>query len=433
MQTQLEQTMTGKRTVVVGAGTSGRSAARLVRALGADVTLLDANENALDDTLRARLEGEGIALRFGPHKPDYFDGADTVVLSPGVPARKIRALFPMDVTPEVMSELELAGRYASGRVLAITGTNGKTTTTALCAHVLRHMGLSVFEGGNIGTPLSEHVLSGRSADALVLEVSSFQAQNCTSFRPEVAVLLNLTEDHQDYHADMDEYLRAKLNLFAFMTDEDLAIVPADMREKLEEYSFTAARVRFFESTDRFECDRLPGAHNQANMEAAYQALRRFGVNERDMREALATFEPHPHRLERVGEHAGVTFVNDSKATTVASLKAALEAFEQPVLLLAGGKYKGGDLKALAPLLRRKVRAVCLFGDSRHIFEQAWAGNVPLAWERDMEGAVRRLMTWAESGDVMLLSPATASYDLYNNYGERGDDFRRIFNLLEEEL
>lgn len=430
MREELQGKLSGTSAVVVGAGASGLGAARLLRALGAEVKLLERNPEGVADDTASELRGEGIELFVGPHNPEYFSGAQLVVLSPGVPARKIRALFPMDVSPEVISELELAGRYATGRVLAITGTNGKTTTTSLCSHILRHSGFSVFEGGNIGTPLSDYVLSGDEADVLVLEVSSFQAQNCNSFHPEVAVLLNLSVDHQDYHADMEEYLRAKLNLFAFMDSDDLAILPASMREQLEEMHFTNARLKFFESTDRFDCEQLPGAHNQANMEAAYQALIRLGVSEREMRDALKTFRPHPHRLERIGVHEGVLFVNDSKATTVDSLKAALEAFELPILLLAGGKYKGGDLKALVPLLRRRVRAVCLFGDSRHIFEQAWAGNVPLAWEKDMESAVHRLMTWAESGDVMLLSPATSSFDLYENYKQRGEDFRRIFEELE---
>ncbi|NJB67764.1 UDP-N-acetylmuramoylalanine--D-glutamate ligase [Desulfobaculum xiamenense] len=429
MREELKGRLAGTAAAVVGAGRSGQGAALLLRALGANVRLLEAKAENVSADFAARATAEGIEIMTGPHLPEYFEGMDMVVLSPGVQAGKIRALFPIDAAPEVISELELSGRYAKGRVLAITGTNGKTTTTALCAHVLRHMGLRVFEGGNIGTPLADHVLSGDEADALVLEVSSFQAQNCTTFRPEVAVLLNLSVDHQDFHADMEEYLQAKLNLFARMEDEDLAVLPAEMRDDLESRHFTRARLHFFEATDRFECDRLPGAHNQANMEAAFQALTRFGVTERDMREALDTFVQHPHRLERVGETRGVLFINDSKATTVASLKAALEAFDRPILLLAGGKYKGGDLEALAPLLKRRVRAVCLFGDSREVFEKAWTGIVPLGWEPNMQRAVEWLMERAEQGDVMLLSPATASYDLYNNYKERGEDLRRIFREL----
>lgn len=414
---------------VVGAGRSGRAAALLAADRGARVLLLDRDESGPGAQAEADLRAAGVELRLGAHKRGDFEGAALVVLSPGVPPGVVRALLPVDGGPEVVSELEFAYRLARGRILAVTGTNGKTTSSALAAHVLRHAGLKVFLGGNIGTPLSEHVLSGERADILVLEVSSFQAQACVTFRPEVGVLLNFAPDHLDHHADMEEYLRAKLNMFANMLAEDLAVLPAAMRPKLEDYYFTRARIHWFESTDRFESERLPGAHNQSNMEAVFQAVKRFGAGERCMREAVESFVPWPHRLQQVGRHAGVLFVDDSKATTVDALAAALETFDAPVLLLAGGVYKGGDLAELVPLLRRKVRAVCLFGDSREIFEKAWAGHVPLAWEPGLEKAMRRLMTWAEEGDVMLLSPATASFDLYANYKERGLDFQRVFAEL----
>lgn len=421
----------GTSAIAVGAGASGKAAALLLAGLGASVRLLDSREEALDAESAAKLEAAGVEALLGPHTPDMFAGADLVVMSPGIPVRKIRALLPLgEDEPEIISELELASRYSKGRVLAVTGTNGKTTTVGLCAHVLQNIGKRVFLGGNIGTPWSEYVLEGQEADVVVLEVSSFQAQNCTSFAPDVAVLLNFSPDHLDYHADMDEYLRAKLNMFAFMSGDDLAVIPDTMRDELGERFFTKARIKWFESTDRFESERLPGAHNQANMEAVFQATRRFGATERCMREAVETFEPYPHRLERIGTAKGVTFVDDSKATTVDALRAALETFDGGVLLLAGGVYKGGDLAALVPLIRRKVRAVCLFGDSREVFESAWAGNVPLAWEQTMDRAIHRLMTWAEEGDVMLLSPATSSFDQYDNYKERGKHFQRVYGELK---
>ncbi|WP_461208264.1 UDP-N-acetylmuramoyl-L-alanine--D-glutamate ligase [Desulfocurvus sp. DL9XJH121] len=421
--------MKNSTVAVVGAGTSGRSAARLAVDRGAKVRLLERSQTPPAEA--AELEPLGVELLLGEHSPEQFAGADMVILSPGVPLARIKALLPAAGGPEVISEMELGYRFARGRILAVTGTNGKTTSSGLAAHILRREGHSVFLGGNIGTPLCEHVLSGEAADVLVLEVSSFQAQACTTFRPEVGVLLNFAPDHQDHHASMEEYLRAKLNMFANMHSEDLAVLPAAMRDKLEDYYFTRARIHWFESTDRFESECLPGAHNQSNMEAVFQAVKRFGITERGMRESLDGFEPYPHRLELVGERRGVRFINDSKATTVDALAAALETFDAPVLLLAGGVYKGGDLAALAPLIRRKVKAVCLFGDSREIFEKAWAGHVPLAWEPALEKAVHRLMTWAEQGDVMLLSPATASFDLYKNYKQRGLDFRRIFEELGE--
>jgi UDP-N-acetylmuramoylalanine--D-glutamate ligase len=425
-----EGELAGTRAAVVGAAASGKAAALLLARLGAAVRLLDRKPDALAADDASALRQAGVELDLGPHHAGQFAGVSLVVLSPGVMLPPLLPLLPAgDAAPEVVSELELAGRYSPGRVLAVTGTNGKTTTSGLAAHVLQSVGLKVFLGGNYGTPLSQYVLDGREADVLVIEVSSYQAQYCASFRPDVAVLLNFSPNHLDHHADMAEYLDAKLNLFAHMRPEDLAVLPAAMRADLGERHFTRARIKWFESTDRFESERLPGAHNQANMEAVFQATQRFGVDERCMRDALDTFEPLPHRLQRLGAARGVTFVDDSKATTVDALRAALESFDGGVLLLAGGVYKGGDLASLGPLLRRKVRAVCLFGAGREIFEAAWAGHVPLAWEPVMDKAVHRLMTWAEPGDTMLLSPATASFDLYENYKERGKHFRRLFEAL----
>lgn len=429
MRKELIGSEKGSRAVVVGAGKSGRDAARLLHELGADVNLLEVMPKNVSVELQDECKDKGIALLTGPHKPEYFAGASRIVLSPGIPVGKIRECLPEGCTAELISELELAGRYATGKVLAITGTNGKTTTTSLSAHILREAGFRVFEGGNIGTPLSSYVLGDDEADVLVLEVSSFQAQNCTSFAPEVGVFLNLSVDHQDYHRDMQEYLDAKLNLFAHMSEDSFVILPEEMRSQLAEQPFTKAHRIYFESTDRFESELLPGEHNQCNMEAAFQALSRFGVSEREMRNALETYVPHPHRLERVGEKQGILFVNDSKATTLASVKAALEAFDRPILLLAGGKYKGGDLESLAPLIKRKVRALGLFGASRERFESAWEGLATMHWEPELGGAVRWLMTQAQEGDVMLLSPGTASFDLYDNYGQRGEHFRTLFQEL----
>jgi len=424
-----EERLDGKRAVVVGAGCSGRAAALLLHALGAFVRVLERTPSNLDQDFADEARKKGMEVVLGEHGPKHFAGFDMVVLSPGVPARVIRELLPVKSAPPVIAELEFAGRYVTEPILAVTGTNGKTTTTALAGAVLKHIGRRVFVGGNIGSPLSEYVLGDEEADVLVLEVSSFQAQNCYTFKPDTAVLLNFSANHLDFHADMDEYLRAKLNLFARMEPFDLAILPAKMRARLEALNFTRARRMYFESTDRFESDRLPGAHNQANMEAAYQACARFGATQRDVKDVLENFYPLPHRLQKVAEKKGVLFVDDSKSTTVDSLRAAISSFDRPVLLLAGGLFKGGDLESLLPLLRQKVRQVCLFGGAREIFEAAWAGRVPLTWEPDLARAVAVLCSKAEAGDVVLLSPATASFDLYENYKARGRDFQRIVGAL----
>ena len=313
-------------------------------------------------------------------------------------------------------------------VLAVTGTSGKTTTASLAAAMLQAQGYTVFLGGNIGTPLSEYVLSGRKADVLVLEISSFQLQACSTFCPRAGVLLNITPNHLDYHKDMTEYTEAKFRLFRCQDEGDLAVLGADLHDPAQGFNLRARRVWVRES-ERFPQSGLPGAHNKFNEEAAWQACRFFGVSEANAARAVARFKPLPHRLELVRERCGVLYVNDSKCTTVSSLKVALQAFDRPLRLLCGGKFKGGDLAALGGLIRERVREVALFGASREHFETAWQGLAPISWHPVLEEAVRALAASAQVGDVVLLAPATSSFDLYDNYMARGDDFKRIVSKL----
>jgi UDP-N-acetylmuramoylalanine--D-glutamate ligase len=361
----------------------------------------------------------------GEHAPEHFQGLDMVVLSPAVPRAAVEPLLPKTGAPEILAEMELAGRYAQGKILAVTGSNGKTTSTALAAHVLKAAGLNVFTGGNIGAPLADFVAQGGQADILVLEVSSFQAQCLSTFKPDVAILLNFSPNHLDWHADMEEYLQAKLNLFAHMDAGGLAILPEPMHGDLEGREFTAARRAYFKASDRFESDVLPGAHNQANMEAVFMAVSRFGVSGQTMREAIETFTPFPHRMEKVHEENGVVWINDSKSTTLESMRAALETVKAPVILLAGGKFKGGDPAGVLPAIRGKVREVWLYGASREVFEAAWSGEVPIHYRTTLAEAVAAFRPELQAGDTVLLSPATSSFDQYGNYRLRGDDFRAI--------
>ena len=421
--------LAGHTAVVVGAAVSGQAAARLLAALGASVRLLDRNPEAVSAGGREALAESGVMLHLGPHQPSFFADAQLVVLSPGIPVARLGEFLAACPQAQVVSELELASWFLEAPILAVTGTNGKTTTTSLIGHILSASGRRVFVGGNIGTPLSEHVLSGETCDVAVLEVSSFQLQNVLGFKPKVAVLLNFSANHLDWHADIAEYLDAKLKLFARMTGNDLAVLPLEMKEQLEARDFTKARRVYFTPTSRFADNRLPGGHNKANMEAAWLACKAFGVSETQAAAAVASFSPLAHRLEPVAEKDGVLFVDDSKATTVEAMRAAILSFERPVRLLAGGVFKGGDLEGLAGLLKERVAQVGLFGDNRGVFEKAWAGVVPLFWEPTLEPAVTRLYSEARAGDVVLLSPATASYDLYADYKARGRDFKRIVELL----
>ena len=420
----------GELAVVVGAGRSGRAAARLLSREGARVRLLDRNAAALSPEQTASLRKLSADVRRGEHSPEQFEHAAFVVPSPGMPAAKLRQyLGHGQGAPEVLAEMELAWRYLNDEpVLAVTGTSGKTTTASLAAAMLQAQGYTVFLGGNIGTPLSEYVLSERKADVLVLEISSFQLQTCSTFCPRAGVLLNITPNHLDYHKDMAEYQEAKFRLFRCQDEGDLAILGEDLKDLARGFNLRARQVWVRES-GRFAKGRLLGAHNKFNEEAAWQACRFFGVSEANAARAVARFAPLPHRLELVREHGGVLYVNDSKCTTVSSLEVALRAFDRPLRLLCGGKFKGGDLAALGGLLRERVREVALFGASREHFETAWQGLVPLHWHATLEEAVRALHASATAGDVVLLAPATSSFDLYDNYMARGDDFKRIVSEL----
>lgn len=413
--------------IVVGAGLSGMAAVRLLRHKGCAVRLLD--RKPLQDDFARWADANGVEVRVGEHRAEDFADAAVVVPSPGVTAASIRVLMSTAHCPEIMAETELAFRELSTeKVLAVTGTSGKTTTTSLAAAMLHEQGFKVFTGGNIGTPLSEYVLRASEhpeerAQVVVLELSSFQLQTCSTLRPDVGVLLNVSPNHLDYHADMAEYIEAKMQLFAHQTAADVAVMGADVAHLAKEFSVTSRVVIPQEST-LFQNMQLFGAHNQANAGAAFMAVRELGVSEEAAKRAVAAFAPLEHRLERVTERHGVLYVNDSKCTTVDALRVALEAFSRPVLLLAGGKFKGGDLAGLQPLVLEKTRHVALYGACRDCFEQAWQG-CSLSWDETLEQAMRRLHGLSQENDVMLLAPATASYDQYINYLARGDEFKRL--------
>jgi UDP-N-acetylmuramoylalanine--D-glutamate ligase len=421
----------GELAVVVGAGVSGEAAARLLAAAGIRVRVLESRAENVSEKFREYARPAGVEILTGEHSPEQFAGAALVVASPGVPARVLLALLeaaaprgPSGGLPPLMGEMELALSLTDEPILAVTGSSGKTTTTSLAAAMLREAGRSVFLGGNIGTPLSAYVLEGKRADVLVLELSSFQLQGCTSLRPKAGIFLNLTPNHLDRHADMAEYADAKFSLFARQTSEDLAVLPPELEEEFQRRGF-AGRREIFVDQGRFPRTRLMGRHNAANAEAAYLAARAFGVDEETAARAVAGFTPLRHRLEPAGCLDGVRYVNDSKCTTVDSLRVALSSFDVPVVLLAGGRFKGGDLSGLGDLLRQRVKAVVLFGACREVFESAWKGIVPLSWHEGLEPAFAEARRAAARGDVVLLSPATASYDLYANYKERGDHFCRL--------
>lgn len=420
--------LSGKQAVVVGTGKSGLAAARLLDVLGAQVRVVDRNEDVTDDVL-GPLKGKA-ELITGEHKKEHFADADIIVFSPGVPVKKLAHALEAIPPRKIVAELEFASWFIEAPVLAVTGSNGKTTTTTLISQIFEEAGRRIFTGGNIGVPLCEYLLDMEPAEIIVLEVSSFQLQNCRLFKPHVGVFLNFSPNHLDYHEDMDEYLDAKLVMFNRMTGEDTALMHESLRDLLENRPYTNAYVQWFDATDRFEAPHLPGEHNRSNVEAAWQAVKRFGITEEQAAETIRNFKPLTHRIEPVAEKNGVLYVNDSKATTIDAALAAVRSFDRPVRILMGGVWKGGDVAGFAQDAKGRVAQVGLYGGAREELEPELSKHFPVTWDENLELAVKRLAADADSGDVVLLSPATASFDQYNGMAERGNDFKRVVEGLD---
>ena len=412
----------GKRVAVVGAGRSGVAAARLARAAGAGVRLLERTASALAPHMQDELQASGVELRIGEHAAQYFSDAELVILSPGIPARDILPLLPDQEEIPVVSELEMASWFVSEPVIAVTGSNGKTTTVCLISRIFESQGWDVFLGGNIGTPLSEYVRKQERADLVILEVSSFQLQNTSTFRPSISVFLNFSLNHLDYHLDIQEYWQAKTRIFVNQDLGDTAILPGEWRDREIEPLKDRVRKVYIEGCDDFGCPHLLGGHNRMNMEAASLACGCFGIEQEQASAAMRTFQGRPHRLQLIREVDGLQFVDDSKATTLEAQEAALKSFQAPILLLAGGRFKGGRPERLAELIADRVKVVGLFGESRELFSEAWKDCAPLFWEPTLEKAFHRIVSLAAGGDVILLSPGTSSFDLFENYEQRGRAF-----------
>jgi UDP-N-acetylmuramoylalanine--D-glutamate ligase len=437
----------GRTAIVVGTGVSGLAAARLLGARGATVALYD---DAPRERLRPEvdaLEAGGTRVLAGGSFPEAA-GYDLAVVSPGVPeeAPVLRALQAAGV--ERIAEVELAYRLLAAPVLAVTGTNGKTTTVELLGRMLADAGQSVFVGGNVGTPLSDAV--GGEWDAVVAEVSSFQLENVHTFRPRVAVLLNLSDDHLDRHPDRSSYAAAKARLFANQGPGDAAVVNADdpvawglkrpgggvllpysSRRMLPVGAWLEGDegVVLLPGRDgvRFPAGalRLPGEHNRGNALAACLAAAWVGVDPAAAWRSAQRLDGLGHRLERFLEWRGVQFVDDSKATNVGAAVSALQAVPAPVVWVAGGVDKGGAYGPLAPMLRAVAREVVLVGAAAEQMAEALRGAAPIRVAEDWAAGVADAVSAARPGDTVLLSPACSSFDCFSGYAERGAEFQRL--------
>ena len=401
----------GKRVAVVGLGASGLAAAELCRRRGATVVGVDQKPVAFPD--------------FVLQKDARFDGFDLVVVSPGVPSFPALEAAKCPIWGEI--ELAFQCRMHPSPVVAVGGTNGKSTVTSLVAALLEAAGERVFAGGNLGEPWATH--ADEEYDVVVLEVSSFQMERVEAFHPNVAVLLNVTDDHLDRYASFDDYARAKGNCFVNQTEADLAVIPENDPVCLREAKRGRARVATFGDALDFELG-LEGAHNRRNAAAAIAAVAPFGVPRETIAKVLATFQGLPHRMVLVAERDGVRFYDDSKGTNVgASVTALLGLREARAVLIAGGRDKQGSYAPLADAMRAKGRAAVVIGEAAARIEDALREHVPVVRASSMDDAVSKSAELAKPGDAVLLSPACSSFDMFRDYKHRGDEFVRAVRSL----
>ncbi|MDQ6623853.1 MAG: UDP-N-acetylmuramoyl-L-alanine--D-glutamate ligase [Verrucomicrobiota bacterium] len=437
---------TDRKVAVLGAGLSGTAAAHLLKDEGAAVTVLDsAEEKTILKTTVEGLRARGIEVICGPAAEADASYYEMVVLSPGIdPATALARNFAARQV-EMIGELELGWRSANAPVVAITGTNGKTTTTELLAQMLNACGQKTIACGNVGKPLSEVVREGRDLDVLTVEVSSFQLETITTFQPAISVWLNFAPDHLDRYRSLGEYRAAKLRIFDYQTAGDIAVVNAAAELppiKAKVVTFSAyddhADFRLAEgaivhrSTPvlRLSDTKLRGSHNIENLMATLAVGLARGLSVEQMVPALSDYQPRPHRLEFVRELNGVGYINDSKATNLDAVEKALLAQSKPVVLIAGGKNKGFDYSSLQPLVRQKVRATVLLGEMAERICRDWSGIVPCEIAVSIADAVERAHALAKPGEVVLFSPGTSSFDMFKSYADRGDQFRALVHALK---
>ncbi len=442
----------GRKALVLGAGKSGVASARFLAERGATVALHDAKPvDEWNDAARDLKASAGVGLIGGDIPSWLLDQIDLVVISPGVPTRSIPARYVDRKDGEVIGEVELAYRFMLGRMIGITGSNGKTTTTALIGEILRHAGITTQVGGNIGTPLLSLTETSTDESWTVVELSSFQLETIVSLRPNIAICLNVTPNHLDRYDSFADYAAAKHRVFMNQTADDVAILNADDEITASWASGLKASVTMFSVKRELEdglflrgeelvCRNagkekvlttrgeifLKGLHNVENVLAAMAAALAAGAAPNAIREAVSTFKGVEHRIEFVEEIDGVRFYNDSKATSVDATAKALEALaggEGKTIIILGGRGKNAPYEPLVPLIRSSVRSIVLIGEDAENIAQQLGGIVPMSHAATMSDAINSAFDSAEPVDSVLLAPACASFDMFRSFEERGEVFK----------
>ncbi|MCG8431995.1 MAG: UDP-N-acetylmuramoyl-L-alanine--D-glutamate ligase [Candidatus Omnitrophica bacterium] len=408
-----------KKVVVIGLARSGYACAKMLASLGCEVSVTEREDRRDLRELAGELRRLRVRVELGGHSRALLSGRELTVISPGVPDTALPVQWARQEGIPVISEIECAFRLCPARIVAVTGSNGKTTVTTLISRVIAESGRKVFLCGNIGTPFSQELPKMHAGDFVALEVSSFQLEHITSFKPSVAVVLNCTPNHLDRYRSMEEYIRAKRNILRFQDADDVLILNADDPEVRKWGRESKAQVVLFSSD---------GGLNP-NHAALYAVARALEIDTRAVGRVLSSFSGIEHRLEHVDEKNGVSFINDSKATTLDATLWALRRTRQPVILIAGGKHKGIDYSAIAPEAQRKVKRAVLFGEARDLIGRALEGRVPVDYAHDLSEAVTRAHSAAASGDCVLFSPMCSSFDMFANYEERGRVFKECVRGL----
>ncbi|MBL8150247.1 MAG: UDP-N-acetylmuramoyl-L-alanine--D-glutamate ligase [Blastocatellia bacterium] len=451
--------VTGKKITIIGMAKSGLAAAEFLSARGAQVLVSDSKPAEKLQQESALLRQMGVTLETGKNSDDALMNADLIVVSPGVPLDIAPLARAKAAGKKILGEVELAAKFLKGTLIGITGSNGKTTTTTLVGKILAESGLYTQVGGNIGIPLISLAADSRSDGFVTIEISSFQLEATEDLKLKVAVLLNITPNHLDRYRSFEDYAEAKRRIFLNQQDSDFAVLNADSEIVSQMASSTPAKKIFFsrlkelpegvflqngkivyrnnngKEVPLIDVSKIPlqGSHNIENVMAAVAVALVAGVAIESMQRSVAQFRPVAHRLEPVAEIKGVKFINDSKATSVDAAVKAIEAFSGNLILILGGKDKGGSYTPLIPPIRERVKGVVLIGAASDKIEATLNGVVNLHRSTSMKDAVKKSFEAASSGDTVLLAPACSSYDMFENFEQRGDIFKQEVEALSREM
>ncbi len=437
-----------RKMLVVGLGKTGQNTVKFLLGKGAHVRVSDSSSIKKLGDIAKELTSLGVEIEAGTHTDETFLWAQTIVLSPGVPFSIPQVKKAINEGIEVISEVELAYRFIKTPIIAITGSNGKTTTSTLIAKILERNGKRVFLGANIGTPLIQIAEDSEKYDILVLELSSFQLQGIRSFRPDVAVILNISPNHLDHHESFEEYVESKMKIYSNQRDSDWFVynkedeviakylpdvksqkVPFGKSHLTGGVSFDGSKIIFRDDSYSIENTKLLGIHNIENMMAAIAGTTILGCDPVLIQEEIDNFEPLEHRNEYVGLLSGASVYNDSKSTSPAATLRALESLPQPIILIAGGKDKGVSFEPLKDLVKEKVRLMVLIGESRFRMKDELGEDVQSLFADTLREALEITKESIKPHDSILFSPACSSFDMFNSYEDRGAKFKQIVENL----